>query len=94
MRQFFTRSPLLVMMLLAGYAFLYLPIVSLIVYSFNESRLVTVWGGFSTKWYGELMSNGPLLDAAALSLKIAALNATLAVVLGTEPQTAAAVTGR
>ncbi|MAR02055.1 MAG: putrescine ABC transporter permease PotI [Oceanospirillaceae bacterium] len=83
MRQFFTRSPLLVMMLLAGYAFLYLPIVSLIVYSFNESRLVTVWGGFSTKWYGELMSNGPLLDAAALSLKIAALNATLAVVLGT-----------
>ena len=83
MRDFFTRSPLLVLMLLAGYGFLYLPIISLIVYSFNESRLVTVWGGFSTKWYGELMSNGPLLDAAALSLKIAAINATLAVILGT-----------
>lgn len=83
MRALFSRYPLLIVALLAGYAFLYLPIFSLIIYSFNESRLVTVWGGFSTKWYGELMNNGPLLDAAALSLKIAALNATLSVILGT-----------
>lgn len=83
MRALFSRYPLLVAMLLAGYAFLYMPIISLIVYSFNESRLVTVWGGFSTKWYGELMNNGPLIDAALLSLKIASMNATIAVVLGT-----------
>lgn len=83
MRALFSRYPLLIVALLAGYAFLYLPIFSLIIYSFNESRLVTVWGGFSTKWYGELMNNGPLLDAATLSLKIAAMNATLSVILGT-----------
>ena len=69
--------------LVLGFAFLYIPIVSLIVYSFNESKLVTVWAGFSTKWYGELLRNGPILNAAWLSLKIAALTATLAVVLGT-----------
>ena len=66
-----------------GFAFLYIPIVSLIVYSFNESRLVTVWGGFSTKWYGALLQNEQILNAAWLSLKVAALSATLAVVLGT-----------
>lgn len=77
------RYPLLIALLVLGYAFLYLPIISLIVYSFNESRLVTVWGGFSTKWYGELFNNGPLLKAAWLSVKIAAMNATAAVVLGT-----------
>jgi putrescine transport system permease protein len=66
-----------------GFAFLYIPIVSLIVYSFNQSRLVTVWGGFSTKWYGELLRNEQILNAAWLSLKIAAVSATLAVVLGT-----------
>jgi len=69
--------------LVLGYLFLYLPIFSVIVYSFNESRLVTVWGGFSTKWYGELLHNRQLLSAAALSIRIAALNACLAVVLGT-----------
>src|SRR5690554_1827753 len=77
------RYPLLIALLVLGYAFLYLPIFSLIIYSFNESRLVTVWGGFSTKWYGELFNNGPLLRAAWLSVKIAAMNATAAVVLGT-----------
>lgn len=77
------KYPLLIALLVLGYAFLYIPIFSLIVYSFNESRLVTVWGGFSTKWYGELMQNGPLLSAAWLSVKIAAINATFAVVLGT-----------
>jgi putrescine transport system permease protein len=66
-----------------GFAFLYGPIVSLIVYSFNESRLVTVWGGFSTKWYGELLRDEQVLDAAFLSLKIATINATAAVLLGT-----------
>ncbi len=66
-----------------GYAFLYVPIALLIVYSFNESRLVTVWSGFSTKWYGELIHNDTLLDAALLSFQVAAVSATLSVVLGT-----------
>ncbi len=66
-----------------GYAFLYLPILSLVVYSFNASRLVTVWGGFSTHWYGELLHNQQILGAAWLSLKIATANATLATLLGT-----------
>jgi putrescine transport system permease protein len=66
-----------------GFTFLYMPILLLIVYSFNESRLVTVWSGFSTKWYGELMHNRQLLDAAWLSVRIAATNATFAVILGT-----------
>ncbi|HAS50701.1 MAG TPA: putrescine ABC transporter permease PotI [Gammaproteobacteria bacterium] len=66
-----------------GLAFLYLPVLLLIVYSFNESRLVTVWTGFSTQWYRELMQNRQLLDAAWLSVRIAATNATFAVILGT-----------
>lgn len=66
-----------------GYAFLYVPILLLIIYSFNESRLVTVWSGFSVKWYGELLGNDKLLDAAWLSLRIAFTNATGAVILGT-----------
>ncbi len=77
------RSWFRVSALVFGYAFLYIPILSLIVYSFNESKLVTVWAGFSTKWYGELLNNQQILGAAWLSLKIAALSATLAVVLGT-----------
>jgi putrescine transport system permease protein len=78
------RRPLLLFTLLAfGYAFLYIPIISLIVYSFNISRLVTVWGGFSTRWYGELLHNDQILSAAWLSLRIATMNATLSVVLGT-----------
>lgn len=66
-----------------GFAFLYLPVFLLIIYSFNESRLVTVWSGFSTKWYGELLRNQQLLAAAWLSVRIAATNASVAVVLGT-----------
>jgi putrescine transport system permease protein len=66
-----------------GFAFLYIPVASLVFYSFNKSKLVTVWGGFSTKWYGELMQNEQILGAAWLSLKVATLSATLAVVLGT-----------
>ncbi|WP_116810049.1 ABC transporter permease subunit [Steroidobacter cummioxidans] len=69
--------------LVFGFAFLYIPILSLIVYSFNKSRLVTVWGGFSTQWYGRLLENRQILDAAWLSVKIAATNATGAVILGT-----------
>jgi len=66
-----------------GYAFLYLPIVSVIVYSFNDSRLATVWGGFSTRWYRELMRNEQIFDAAMLSLKVAFTSATLATIFGT-----------
>jgi putrescine transport system permease protein len=66
-----------------GYAFLYLPVVLLIVFSFNASRLVTVWGGFSVRWYAELWHNESLLAAAWLSVRVAAVNASFAVVLGT-----------
>lgn len=77
------RSPWLLTALGFGFAFLYLPIVLLILYSFNDNRLVTVWGGFSTRWYGELLENQQLINAAFLSLKIAAASATVAAVLGT-----------
>ena len=66
-----------------GFAFLYLPMVILVVYSFNESRLVTVWAGFSTKWYGELLQNEEYLDAAWVTLKVAFFSSTIATVLGT-----------
>ena len=80
--------------LVFGFAFLYVPILSLIVYSFNKSRLVTVWGGFSTQWYGRLFQNEQILNAAWLSLKIAAINATGAVMLGTLAGLALARFGR
>lgn len=63
--------------------FLYAPILVLVVYSFNASKLVTVWGGFSTEWYGVLFRDGPLIAAALVSLKVAVLSATIAGVLGT-----------
>ena len=66
-----------------GFAFLYLPLIVLIIYSFNESRLVTVWAGFSTKWYGELLRNQEYLDAAWVTLKVALMSSTIATVLGT-----------
>ena len=69
--------------LVFGFAFLYIPILSLVVYSFNKSKLVTVWGGFSTQWYGKLFENTQILDAAGLSLRIAAINATGATLMGT-----------
>jgi putrescine transport system permease protein len=81
-------------MMAAGFLFLYLPIVLMIAFSFNESRLVTVWGGFSTKWYGELFRNEQVLGAAWLSFKIAAMNATGATVLGTLAGLALARFGR
>jgi putrescine transport system permease protein len=76
-------SPFLATMLAAGLVFLYVPIVSVIVYSFNASRLVTVWAGFSTHWYGELARNAQIRAAAATSLEVAVLSATFALVLGT-----------
>lgn len=66
-----------------GFAFLYLPILILIVYSFNESRLASVWSRFSFKWYGELMRDRQMLDAAWVSLRVAFWTACAAVVFGT-----------
>lgn len=66
-----------------GFTFLYLPMVILVIYSFNSSKLVTVWAGFSTKWYGELMQNEAFLDAAWVTIKVAVLSSTFATVLGT-----------
>ncbi len=66
-----------------GLAFLYAPIVLLVIYSFNASKLVTVWGGWSAKWYGELLHDQALLDAAWVTLRVALLSATVATVLGT-----------
>ena len=77
------RSMFLITCLCFGFAFLYIPILSLIIYSFNASKLVTVWTGFSTKWYGALMHNDQILGAAWLSIRIAVVNASVAVCLGT-----------
>jgi len=77
-----------------GYAFLYIPIVSVIVFSFNKSRLVTVWGGFSTEWYGKLFQNEQVLSAAWRSFLIASTSATFAVVIGTASGLALARFGR
>ena len=66
-----------------GMAFLYLPIALLVIYSFNASKLVTVWGGWSTKWYGQLLQDQALLDAGWVTLRVALLSATVATVLGT-----------
>jgi len=69
--------------LIVGFSFLYIPIILLILFSFNESRLVTVWGGFSTKWYGELMQNQGIKDAAWVTIKVAFVSSTIATILGT-----------
>lgn len=71
------------LVLAAGYLFLFIPILSVVFYSFNASRLVTVWGGFSTKWYGELVQDDRVLDALKLSVGIAVTASTGAVVIGT-----------
>jgi putrescine transport system permease protein len=78
------RRPVFLLTVLAfGFAFLYVPILSMIVYSFNASRLATVWGGISTKWYAALFRNDQVIDALQLSLKIALVSATVATILGT-----------
>ena len=66
-----------------GFAFLYLPMVILIVYSFNASKLVTVWAGFSTRWYTTLLQNEAFLDAAWVTLRVAVISSTIATILGT-----------
>ena len=76
-------SPFLKTMLALGFVFLYAPILSLIVYSFNESKLVTVWAGFSVKWYGELFRDQGIMDAAWVSIRIAFFTACASVVLAT-----------
>ncbi|ACA85427.1 ABC transporter permease subunit [Shewanella woodyi] len=70
-------------MLWAGMFFLYAPMFILVIYSFNESKLVTVWGGFSPKWYGELFRDQQILDAVWTSLRVAFFASTMAVILGT-----------
>jgi len=66
-----------------GLAFLYLPILILVIYSFNASRLVTVWGGWSLRWYREFFNDGAMIEAAWMSLRVAATAATIATLLGT-----------
>ena len=76
-------STLNIATLALGLAFLYLPIVILIIYSFNASRLVTVWGGWSLRWYFEFFNDQAMLDAAWMSLRVAATSASVATLLGT-----------
>jgi putrescine transport system permease protein len=77
-----------------GLAFLYLPIAILVIYSFNASRLVTVWGGWSTRWYVALWNDAAMLEAAWTSLRIAFLSATAATLLGTLAAVALVRSGR
>jgi putrescine transport system permease protein len=88
------QSRFVLSMMAFGYAFLYVPILSMMFFSFNNSRLATVWGGFSTRWYGALLKNDLIVDAALLSLQIAAVTATVATVLGTMAGLALARLGR
>jgi putrescine transport system permease protein len=76
-------SPFNMVSLALGFAFLYLPLVILIIYSFNASRLVTVWGGWSTRWYRELLNDPAMMEAAWMSLRVGVTSATLATILGT-----------
>ena len=76
-------SPFNIVSLTLGFAFLYIPMIVLVVYSFNASKLVTVWAGFSTKWYGELLQNEAFLDAAWVTVKVGFFSSTLATILGT-----------
>ncbi|MBB6011506.1 putrescine transport system permease protein [Aquamicrobium lusatiense] len=78
-----TWSRFNIVSIVLGFAFLYLPIVLLVVFSFNASRLVTVWGGFSTQWYVSLFRNQGLMDAAWVTIRVALVSASVATVLGT-----------
>ncbi len=80
--------------IILGIAFLYLPIVVLVIYSFNASRLVAVWGGWSTRWYAELIGDAPILDAAFISIRLALVSASAATILGTLAALALARFGR
>jgi putrescine transport system permease protein len=77
------RSWFIIIVALLGFVFLYAPILSLVIFSFNENKLVTVWGGFSTKWYGQLFADPQILSAGLLSLRVAAISASIALVTGT-----------
>ncbi len=77
------KSTFLLSLLAFGIAFLYIPMVLLVVYSFNSSRIVQIWGGFSTKWYVSLFQDEDIWNAVTLSLKIATVNACFATILGT-----------
>jgi len=77
------RSAFLTWMLVVGLAFFYIPILSMMFYSFNASRLATVWGGFSTRWYVSLWANDDVMRALGLSLRIALISACFATILGT-----------
>ncbi len=77
------RHTFLFSCLVFGFAFFYIPIISMIFFSFNASRLSSVWGGFSTEWYARLFSNAQIMNAAVLSLEIALVSATVATILGT-----------
>jgi putrescine transport system permease protein len=66
-----------------GFAFLYIPILLLVIYSFNASKLVTIWGGWSTKWYAGLLENEGLMNAAWVTIRVALISASIATVLGT-----------
>src|SRR6516164_5749338 len=77
-----------------GLAFLYLPILILIIYSFNASRLVTIWGGWSTRWYGALLADSAMLEAAGITLRVGVASATGATVLGTLAAVALVRAGR
>jgi putrescine transport system permease protein len=88
------RPTFLISVLCFGFAFFYIPILSMIVFSFNNSRLATVWGGFSTKWYVSLFSNEQVGKALLLSLQIALISATVATILGAMAGIALARFGR
>ena len=70
------------LMLVLGLLFIYLPMLILVIYSFNASKLVTVWGGWSTHWYAELIADAPLVESAFISLRLALVSATAATILG------------
>jgi len=88
------NSRFILSMLAFGYAFLYMPLLSVVLFSFNDSSLATVWGGFSTRWYSELLDNEQVLSALFLSLKIGISAATLATLFGTMAGMALARFGR
>src|SRR3990167_174457 len=87
-------SPFLKSVMILGYGFLYLPILTLIIFSFNVSSQVTVWQGFSTKWYASLLQDEVLIKSAWVSLQVAICAATFAVVLGTMAAVALVRLGR
>lgn len=77
------RSPWRIVILVLGFAFLYAPMLMLVIYSFNSSKLVTVWAGWSTRWYTQLFHDSAMISAVSMSLTIATAAASMAVVIGT-----------